>query len=67
MFALPIAYTLAVIIATLVYSDTSSSYLAGWDDDASIDDQVDASAVGGNCFILFAVGVTAIVFVCQVQ
>jgi hypothetical protein len=63
VFALPLSYTFSVIIALLVYKNASTSYLSGTEDD-NIDSY---DSLGGNCYILYAVGITAIVFFCQVQ
>ena len=65
MFALPVAYTFTVIVASLVYQDTSTSYLSGIDDDTSV--TRGGPDVGGNCFILYVLGVTAIVYLSQVM
>jgi hypothetical protein len=63
VFALPISYTLSVIIALLIYKTGSTNYLSQEDDDSS--GTVDN--VGGNCYILYVIAVTVIVFYCQVH
>ncbi len=65
VFALPLAYTLTVILASLLYIDASSNYLTGVDDDYKTKNTADNESPQSNLFFLYVLAITGVFLLAQ--